>query len=386
MTVETLSKHGAFGGEQSFHVHASEACAGPMKFSVYVPPQAQKERRPALYYLAGLTCTEETFVAKAGAQRVAAELGLVLVTCDTSPRAARFPGDDESWDFGQGAGFYLDATEAPWSSAYRMETYVTHELRELIEAEFPVDTKVRGLFGHSMGGHGALSLSLRFPSLYQSVSAFAPICAPSQVPWGEKAFSRYLGSDKTKWAAHDTVELLATRRFPGKVLVDQGTADKFLERELRPELLEAACAAAGQELLLRRHGGYDHGYYFIASFVEDHLRHHASALLGLARNAALSSDRQRRAPVLGAGTWDGRSLAASDHEPQVTRSRRRDGRRAPCAIAFDFVADDREHGDAVDVDLREGFAKHTDAIDDRRGRVTDDDLFAREPTEATAPS
>lgn len=281
MSFETTGKHTVFGGEQHFCVHASSSCGGPMKFSVFVPPQALVSGatpRPALYYLAGLTCTEETFVIKAGAQRVAAELGLVLVTCDTSPRKARFAGDDESWDFGQGAGFYLDATEAPWSTAYRMETYVTHELRELVEASFPIDRTKRGIFGHSMGGHGALTLALRWPALYQSVSAFAPISAPSQVPWGQKAFARYLGDDKTKWADHDAVALLATRAFPSKVLVDQGLADKFLERELRPELLEAACAAAKQPLQLRRHEGYDHSYYFIQTFMEDHLRHHASLL------------------------------------------------------------------------------------------------------------
>ena len=282
MSFETTAKHAVFGGEQHFCTHESTSCGGPMKFSVFVPPQALSpggKPRPALYYLAGLTCTEETFVIKAGAQRVAAELGLVLVTCDTSPRKARFPGDDESWDFGQGAGFYLDAKEEPWSWAYRMETYVTRELRELIEASFPVDPTNRGIFGHSMGGHGALTLALRWPALYRSVSAFAPICAPSQVPWGQKAFARYLGDDKTAWADHDAVALLETRAFPSKVLVDQGLADKFLARELRPELLEAACAKANQPLELRRHEGYDHSYYFIQSFMEDHLRHHASILL-----------------------------------------------------------------------------------------------------------
>lgn len=282
MSFETSAVHPVFGGEQHFGTHQSSSCGGPMKVSVFLPPQASgahAERRPALYYLAGLTCTEETFVIKAGAQRIAAELGLVLVTCDTSPRTARCPGDDEAWDFGQGAGFYVDATEAPWSSAYRMETYVTQELRELVERSFPVDPAVRGIFGHSMGGHGALTLSLRWPALYQSVSAFAPICAPSQVPWGQKAFSRYLGDDKMKWRAYDTVALLASRVFPSKLLVDQGLADKFLHRELRPDLLEAACAAAGQGLELRRHHGYDHSYYFIQTLMEDHLRHHASVLL-----------------------------------------------------------------------------------------------------------
>lgn len=278
MTLETLSSHAAFGGTQTFYKHVSVACGGPMKVSVFLPPQCKEGPRPALYFLAGLTCTEETFAMKAGAQRVAAELGLVLVTCDTSPRSQRFEGDDASWDFGLGAGFYLDATQAPWSSVYRMETYVTRELIEAVEASLPIDKTKRGIFGHSMGGHGALSLSLRHPGLYQSVSAFAPICAPSVVPWGEKAFTNYLGEDRETWKAHDTVALLQTRRFPSKVLVDQGLADKFLERELSPQLLEEACRNTGQDLELRRHEGYDHGYYFIATFVEDHLRHHAAIL------------------------------------------------------------------------------------------------------------
>jgi S-formylglutathione hydrolase len=277
--VKTRGEHRAFGGTQGFYEHDSVACAGPMRFGVYLPPSAlHGDAVPALYYLAGLTCTEETFFAKAGAQRVAAELGLALVTCDTSPRAARFPGDDEHWDFGQGAGFYLDATEEPWSSAYRMETYVTQELRLAVEAGFPVRTDVRGVFGHSMGGHGALTLALRHPDLYASVSAFAPIVAPSQVPWGEKAFSRYLGADRERWAEHDASQLVCSRRFASAPLVDQGTADKFLERELRTHLLLAACTAAGQPLDLRIQEGYDHSYYFIATFIEDHLRHHAAAL------------------------------------------------------------------------------------------------------------
>lgn len=277
--ITLRNEHRAFEGIQGFYEHLSMECNGPMRFSVYLPPAALKgEEVPALYFLAGLTCTEETFTIKAGAQRRAAALGLALVTCDTSPRGARFPGDDEAWDFGQGAGFYLDASEAPWSSAYRMESYVASELRELIEASFPVRDDARGIFGHSMGGHGALSLALRHPELYHSVSAFAPIVAPSQVPWGMKAFSRYLGDDRKRWAAHDTVELLKTRRHPSTLLVDQGTRDKFLEEQLRPELLQAACEQSGQSLLLRMREGYDHSYYFIASFVEDHLAHHARML------------------------------------------------------------------------------------------------------------
>ncbi len=279
MTVTTRSEQAAFGGVQGFYEHASEECGGPMRFAVYQPPAALRgERVPVLYYLAGLTCTEETFVIKAGAQRVAAELGLAIVTMDTSPRAARHPGDDASWDFGQGAGFYLDATEAPWSASYRMHAYVTRELRELVEARFPLDGARRGVFGHSMGGHGALVLALRHPDLYRSVSAFAPIVAPSRVPWGEKAFTGYLGPGRARWREWDACELVATARFASAPLVDQGLADKFLERELRPELFEEACRAAGQPITVRRHEGYDHSYYFLATFVEAHLRHHDAAL------------------------------------------------------------------------------------------------------------
>ncbi|HET9451659.1 MAG TPA: S-formylglutathione hydrolase [Aggregicoccus sp.] len=276
------SEHRAFGGVQGFYEHASEACAGPMRFSVYLPPGATRGKEvPALYYLAGLTCTEETFMAKAGAQRYAAALGLALVSCDTSPRAARFPGDDAGWDLGQGAGFYLDATQAPWSAAYRMETYVTRELREVVEAGFPVRRDVRGIFGHSMGGHGALSLALRHPGGYHSVSAFAPVVALPEVPWGQKAFTSYLGADRRNWMTHDAVALLEQGgRLPGALLVDQGTGDRFLEDQLRPERLRAACERAGQPLQLRLQEGYDHSYYFISTFIEDHLRHHAQALLG----------------------------------------------------------------------------------------------------------
>ncbi len=277
--LTTRSEQKAFDGVQGFYEHESAACKGPMRFSVYLPPQARGGKVPALYFLAGLTCTEETFMVKAGAQRVAAELGLALVTCDTSPRAARYPGDDAAWDFGQGAGFYLDATAAPWSQSYRMRTYVTDELRAAVEANFPVADERRGLFGHSMGGHGALTIALSSPGEYASVSAFAPIVAPSQVPWGQKAFAGYLGEDKAAWAAHDATELVKTKPFDGTVLIDQGLADGFLERELRPELFRDACQKAGQPLQLRLHEGYDHSYYFIATFVGDHLRHHAQTLL-----------------------------------------------------------------------------------------------------------
>jgi S-formylglutathione hydrolase len=217
----TRGEQRCFEGVQGFYEHESASCGGKMRFGVFLPPAALAGRRvPVLYYLAGLTCTEETFAIKAGAQRKAAQLGLALVTCDTSPRTARFAGDDEAWDFGQGAGFYLDATQSPWSSAYRMRSYVTRELRELVEASFPLAPDQRGIFGHSMGGHGALSIALGLPGEYRSVSAFAPIVAPSQVPWGQKAFSRYLGEDRTAWAQYDTVELLERQTFAGTLRVD----------------------------------------------------------------------------------------------------------------------------------------------------------------------
>jgi S-formylglutathione hydrolase len=249
-----------------------------MRFGVFVPPQAARAPCPAVYYLAGLECNEQTFAMKAGAERAAAQLGLVLVTCDTSPRAARYPGDDASWDFGQSASFYLDATEAPWRDAYRMETYVTRELPAVVEASFPVLPGARGIFGHSMGGHGALTLALRNPERYRSVSAFAPVVAPSRVPWGRKAFAGYLGSDESAWSAYDACALVRARSLSIPLLVDQGTADKFLDTQLKPELFEAACAESGQALQLRRQAGYDHSYYFISTFVADHLAHHARAL------------------------------------------------------------------------------------------------------------
>ena len=278
--VETISEQRCFDGVQGFYRHPSTAAGGPMRFGVFVPAQATRAPCPALYYLAGLECNEQTFAIKAGAQRVAAQLGLVLVTCDTSPRGARFPGDDASWDFGQSASFYVDATEEPWRQAYRMETYVTRELPAVVEANFPVLPDARGIFGHSMGGHGALALALRNPGRYRSVSAFAPIVAPSRVPWGRKAFAGYLGADETAWAGYDSCALVRAQPLPIKLLVDQGTGDKFLDVQLKPELFETACADAGQSLQLRRHAGYDHSYYFIASFVGEHLAHHAGALHG----------------------------------------------------------------------------------------------------------
>ena len=249
-----------------------------MRFSVFVPPQAEQRKVPVLYYLAGLTCTEETFVIKAGAQRLAAELGLMLVAPDTSPRKARIPGDDASWDFGLAAGFYVDATVEPWSQHYRMYSYVTRELPALVADLGTSLTDRQSIFGHSMGGHGALVCALRNRDQYRSVSAFAPISAPMRCPWGEKAFSGYLGSDRSSWAQYDASELVAKERYATPILIDQGTADKFLAEQLKPELLEEACKQSGTKLELRRREGYDHGYYFISTYMEDHLRHHAQFL------------------------------------------------------------------------------------------------------------
>jgi S-formylglutathione hydrolase len=280
--IEILSEHACFGGRQLFCRHASQETGLPMKFSVYLPPQAAGGAKlPTLMYLAGLTCTEETFPTKAGAQRVAAELGLVLVSPDTSPRGAGLPGESDSWDFGVGAGFYLDATHAPWSAYWRMESWLVKELLPLLVAQLPVDDGRIGIFGHSMGGHGALTLALRHPGRFKTLSAFAPICAPSRCPWGEKAFAGYLGADRTAWVGHDATELMAEQDsapYPGGILIDQGLEDKFLQEQLHPHLFEAACQVVGQPLTLRRQAGYDHGYYFISSFMEDHLRFHAKGL------------------------------------------------------------------------------------------------------------
>lgn len=282
-TLELLSAHACFGGEQRFYQHNSREIGLPMKFSVYLPPQAlQGEKVPALLYLAGLTCDEKTFMEKAGAQRLASELGLALVAPDTSPRGANVPGEADAWDFGVGAGFYLDATQAPWKQHWRMESYLAGELVPLLSAQLPIDKARIGIFGHSMGGHGALTLALRHPGMFKSLSAFAPIAAPTQCPWGRKAFGGYLGRDESEWRKHDASVLMAlqeTPPYPGGILIDQGLADKFLlEMQLLPETFEAACAQAGQPLTLRRQAGYDHGYYFVQSFVEDHLNHHAQQL------------------------------------------------------------------------------------------------------------
>jgi S-formylglutathione hydrolase len=279
MSALTLvSEHACFGGVQRFYKHDSREIRGPMKFSAYLPPQSRAGKVPVLYYLSGLTCTEETFPIKAHAQQTAAELGLALIAPDTSPREPRLPGDADSWDFGYSAGFYVDATVAPWSQYYRMYSYVTRELPEVVAANLPVQAGASGIFGHSMGGHGALICALKNPDRYRSVSAFAPIAAPMQCPWGKKAFGNYLGPDTQTWAQYDASELVARKPFPAPILIDQGTADQFLVEQLLPERFSAAAAKSGQVLTLRMQPGYDHGYYFMQTFMADHLRHHAKQL------------------------------------------------------------------------------------------------------------
>ena len=281
MSLETIGTSKAFGGLQGVYSHRSETIGGPMRFAVFQPPAALEGAKvPVLTYLSGLTCTEDNVTVKAGAQRLAAELGLLFVAPDTSPRHTDFPGEHEAYDFGSGAGFYVDATEAPWSGAYRMYSYITRELPATIAANFPTDGGRQGITGHSMGGHGALTIAFRNPETYASVSAFSPICAPMRCPWGEKALTGYLGADRKAWRAYDASELVKTTAFDGKILIDQGGDDGFLAEQLKPELLTAAAAAAGKTVELRMRPGYDHSYFFIASFIEDHLRHHAAALKG----------------------------------------------------------------------------------------------------------
>jgi S-formylglutathione hydrolase len=276
---ELLNEHSCFGGAQRFYRHDSAAIGLPMRFSVFLPPNAEGKKLPVLFYLAGLTCTEETFMTKAGAQRVAANEGMILVAPDTSPRGANVPGETASWDFGVGAGFYVDATVEPWVKHYRMYSYIL-ELHDLVMSAFPADPGRCGIFGHSMGGHGALVLALRNQDLFKSVSALAPIAAPSRCPWGEKAFAGYLGPDREAWRAFDATELMLLMKapFPNGILIDQGLADKFLADQLNPDAFEQACKQADQPLALRYHPGYDHGYYFISTFVEHHLRLHRKNL------------------------------------------------------------------------------------------------------------
>ena len=277
--LELISEHACFGGLQRFYRHQSSAIGLPMRFSVFLPAAAATGKLPAMFYLAGLTCNEETFMIKGGAQRVAAREGMILVAPDTSPRGAGIAGESDDWDFGAGAGFYVDATQAPWRNHYRMYSYIL-ELRALLVAQLPLDAGRIGIFGHSMGGHGALVLAVRNPDLFRSVSAFAPIAAPSRCPWGQKAFSGYLGADESAWHAYDATCLMekAGALFSNGILIDQGLADKFLGDQLYPEAFETACRHAGQALELRRHAGYDHGYYFISTFMEDHLNFHSANL------------------------------------------------------------------------------------------------------------
>ncbi len=279
MTVKTLSENRCFGGVQGTYAHDATETRCAMRFGVFLPPQVSQARVPVLYWLSGLTCTEENFIVKAGAQRVAAELGLAIVVPDTSPRGLNIPGDAESYDFGVGAGFYVDATLAPWSGGYRMYSYVAKELPEVIAATFQVDRSRCGIFGHSMGGHGALTIALKNPRAYKSASAFSPICSPMRCPWGEKALGGYLGPDRAAWRAYDATALLEERGWHGPpLLVDQGTKDPFLDTQLKPHLLKEACERHGVALDLRMQDGYDHSYFFIATFIEDHLRFHARYL------------------------------------------------------------------------------------------------------------
>ena len=282
MSIETLSETSCFGGQIGFYKHASSTNNCDMQFSVFVPPQASAGKVPVLTFLSGLTCTEENFMVKSGAQRIAAELGLMLVSPDTSPRGEGVPDDpDGEYDFGLGAGFYVNATQEPWSKHYHMYDYVTNEFQAIVFGNFPGDAERHGLTGHSMGGHGALTVGLRNPRLFKSLSAFAPICTTLYSPWGRKALGYYLGSDTTAWHNHDASEVARNAGNPdhwGTILVDQGLDDVFLAEQLQPERLEEACAESGLQLELRRHAGYDHGYYFISTFMEDHLRHHATRL------------------------------------------------------------------------------------------------------------
>ena len=276
--ITRLEEHRAFDGVQGFYEHESQAIGLPMRFGVYLPPQVRQGPCPVVLCLAGLTCNEQTFAIKAGAQRHAARLGLVLVTPDTSPRNTGVAAADEHWDFGTAAGFYLDATREPYARHWRMESWLTSELPLLLQRNFPMQLDRCGILGHSMGGHGALTLALRHPGRYRSVSAFAPIVAPSQVPWGRKGFTGYLGEDTAEWERHDAVQLIAGGARAPHLLVDQGMQDQFLKEQLQPERLEKACAAAGQPLTLRRREGYDHGYFFIMTFLGEHLEHHARTL------------------------------------------------------------------------------------------------------------
>ena len=276
--METVSEHRCFGGVQGVYRHQSQHTSTPMQFSAFVPSAAARGKCPVLWFLSGLTCTEENFTVKAGAQKYAESYGMIVVVPDTSPRGAGIEGEDESYDFGTGAGFYLDATQAPWDQNYRMYSYITQELQDLVSDNFPIDCSRQGITGHSMGGHGALTIGLKNPHLYRSISAFSPICSPTQCPWGQKALRGYLGANGSAWTQYDAVELIRNGYRSGEILVDQGEADNFLQEQLKPELLSSVCVETGQPLQLRMQPGYDHSYYFIASFIEDHIEFHASSL------------------------------------------------------------------------------------------------------------
>ncbi len=279
MALTTVSQNKCFGGVQSVYRHEARETRCVMRFGVFLPPQAQSSRVPAVYWLSGLTCTEENFVTKAGAQRIAAELGIAIIAPDTSPRGLAIPGEADSYDLGLGAGFYVDATQLPWSQGYRMYSYVAKELPEIVASVFPVDPARVGILGHSMGGHGALTIALKNPAYYKSVSAFAPIASATRSPWGVQALTAYLGPDRTRWREYDAAALIEDRGWKGPaILVDQGTQDQFLESQLKPELLTAACARNRVPIELRMQEGYDHSYFFIASFIEEHLRFHAAQL------------------------------------------------------------------------------------------------------------
>ena len=274
MNIELKNKYKMFGGSQEFYKHESKVNNAPMSFAVFLPEQIKDKKLPVLYWLSGLTCTEENFVIKAGAQRMAAELGIVIVTMDTSPRSLGIKGEDDSYDFGSGAGFYLNATDEKWSKHYNMYDYVTKELPGIIESNFNVNSK-KSISGHSMGGHGALMIALRNPGIYLSVSAFSPIVAPIQNPWGQKAFTGYLGKDELTWKQYDTCQLVKTANEKIPLFIDQGTDDEFLIDYLNPELLTNVCKEYKHPITLRMQEGYDHSYYFIASFIDDHLKYHS---------------------------------------------------------------------------------------------------------------
>ena len=280
MTLETVSTNHSFGGTQGVYRHASTETGTEMTFAVYLPPQASAPgaKLPVIWYLSGLTCTHANVMEKGEYRRACAELGIIFICPDTSPRGDDVP-DDDGYDFGKGAGFYVDATEAPWAANFRMYSYVTQELPALIAAEFPADMARQGITGHSMGGHGALTIALKNPETFRSVSAFAPIVSPLNCPWGHKALGGYLGADQSAWRPYDATALIADGARVAEILVDQGDKDVFLEKELKPELLQAACAAAGIDLTLRMQPGYDHSYFFISTFLEDHVRWHAARLI-----------------------------------------------------------------------------------------------------------